>query len=348
MNKLFISKTFTTLLVVASLVACYFVFKPFLIEIIVAMILVSIFYRPFEWLVSKIKIKGGRQIASLIMCLLVVLIIIVPLTNLIIFSAQKSVLAYSDMLKFINNANWNEKVGNGLVEKASLIGLSKENLESVVVEAAKKSSNWLVSGAASLLKGTTSLVISLLLILFTMFFFFVDGKTMLEKIMYWTPLPNKYDREIFKKFRDVSYSTFMSTFVVAIVQGVLGAIGFMIVGLPAFFAGIAIAFLSILPYIGSIIITIPAGVYLLLTDRMWEGIVMLVVIAPIVGNIDNIIRAYMIKGKSQVHPIFIIFAIFGGIALFGFWGVVIGPLIIALAVTIMHIYELEYKGVLEK
>lgn len=348
MNKFFISKVFTTILVIIALVACYFVFKPFLVEIIIAMILVSIFYKPFEWLSGKIKIKGKRQIASLIMCLLVVLIIIVPLVNLIVFAAQKSVLAYSDILKFVNNANWDEKVGNGLMEKANLIGLNRENFESVVVEAARKSSNWLVSGAASLLRGTTSFIISLLVILFTMFFFFVDGKTMLEKIMYLTPLPNKYDREIFKKFKDVSYSTFVSTFVVAIVQGILGAVGFMIVGLPAFFAGIAIAFVSILPYIGSIIITLPAGIYLIFIGQVWQGVFMIIWGAVVVGNIDNLIRAYMMKGKSQVHPLFIIFAIFGGITLFGFWGVVIGPLIISLAVTIMHIYELEYQDVLEK
>jgi predicted PurR-regulated permease PerM len=70
--------------------------------------------------------------------------------------------------------------------------------------------------------------------------------------------------------------------------------------------------------------------------------------AAIVGVVDNLIRAYMIKGESSVHPIFIIFSILGGISLFGFWGVIFGPLIISIAVTILHIYELEYETVLEK
>lgn len=171
---------------------------------------------------------------------------------------------------------------------------------------------------------------------------------MLEKLMYLTPLPNKYDLEIFKKFKDVSYSTFVSTFVVAIAQGILGAIGFIIIGFPAFFAGIAIAFISILPYVGSVIITVPIAVYLLAIGNVWQGVFMLIWGLGVVANVDNLIRAYMIKGKSEVHPIFLIFSILGGIVLFGFWGVVIGPLVIALAITIIHIYELEYRGVLEK
>jgi predicted PurR-regulated permease PerM len=280
---------------------------------------------------------------------LVLLVIIIPLTNLIIYGAQKSVVAYYDLVDFFNNSDINKIFDGGLIaEKTKALGLSGDKVQTLIVDLTKQASNWLVGGATSLIKGTTGFLISLAFIVFTMFFFFVDGKKMLKRVMYWTPLPNKYDREIFKKFKDVSYSTFVSTFVVAVVQGVLGAIGFMIVGLPAFFAGIAIAFLSIAPYVGSIFVTVPAGIYLLAVGEVWQGAVMLIVIAPIVGNIDNLIRAYMIKGKAQVHPIFLIFAILGGIILFGFWGVVIGPLIIALTITIMHIYELEYKDFLEE
>ena len=63
---------------------------------------------------------------------------------------------------------------------------------------------------------------------------------------------------------------------------------------------------------------------------------------------DELIRAYIIKSKAEVNPIFVVFSIIGGIAWFGFWGVIIGPLIISLAVTIFHLYELEYDGSLEK
>jgi len=346
MNKNFIAKAFLIILIVFVIFACYLVFRPFLVEILAAAILVSIFYTPYEWLVKKFR--NHRNLASLVMCFLVILIVIIPAINLIIYTAQRSVLAYSDMINFLNRTNLDGTIKNSILEKANLLGLDSDSLKVFVADIAKKSSNWLVSGAATLVKGTTSFIISLIIIVFTMFFFFVDGSKMMDKVMYWTPLSNKYDREIFKKFRDVNYSTMISTFAVAIAQGAVGAVGFMIVGLPAFFAAILMAFLSLLPYIGTGFIWFPAAVYLLFVGKIWQGVFLLVWGVLVVSMIDNLVRAYIIRGKAQVHPIFVILSILGGISLFGFWGVFLGPLIISIAVTVFHIYELEYGEALEK
>ncbi|MDD5290707.1 MAG: AI-2E family transporter [Patescibacteria group bacterium] len=345
-NKNVISKVFLIILIIFVIFACYLVFRPFLVEILAAAILVSIFYTPYEWLVKKFR--NHRNLASLVMCLLVILIVIIPAINLIIYTAQRSVLAYSDTINFLNRTNLDGTIRNSILEKANLLGLSSDSLKVFVADMAKKSSNWLVSGAATLVKGTTSFIISLIIIVFTMFFFFVDGSRMMDKIMYWTPLSNKYDREIFKKFRDVSYSTMISTFVVAIAQGAAGAIGFMIVGLPAFFAGLLMGFFSLLPYIGAGFIWFPVAIYLLFVGKIWQGVFLLAWGVLVISVIDNLIRAYVIRGKAQVHPIFIILSILGGISLFGFWGVFLGPLIISIAITVFHIYELEYGEALEK
>jgi len=346
MNKNFIAKTFLIILIIFVIFACYLVFKPFLVEILAAAILVSIFYTPYEWLVKKFHDR--RNLASLVMCLLIILIVIIPAINLIIYTAQRSVLAYSDMINFLNRTNLDGAIKSNILEKANLLGLDGNDLKVFAADIAKKSSNWLVSGAATLVKGTTGFLISLIIIIFTMFFFFVDGKKMVEKIMYLTPLSNKYDKEIFKKFRDVSYSTMISTFVVAIMQGAVGAVGFIIVGLPAFFAGLLMGFFSLLPYIGAGFIWFPVAVYLLFVGEIWQGIFLLVWGVLVISMIDDVIRGYIIKGKAQVHPIFVILSILGGISLFGFWGVFLGPLIISIAITVFHIYELEYGEALEK
>lgn len=346
MNKSSISKVFLIILIIFVILACYLVFRPFLVEILAAAILVSIFYTPYEWLVKKFR--NHRNLASLVMCLLVILVVIIPAINLIIYTAQRSVLAYSDTIDFLNKTNLDGAIKSNILEKANLLGLDSDNLKVFVADIAKKSSNWLVSGAATLVKGTTSFIISLIIIVFTMFFFFVDGRKMMERVMQLTPLPNKYDREIFKKFRDVSYSTMLSTFLVAIAQGAVGAVGFMIVGLPAFFAGLLIGFFSLVPYIGAGFIWFPTAIYLLFVGKIWQGVFLLAWGVLVISVIDNLIRAYVIKGKAQVHPIFIILSILGGISLFGFWGVFLGPLIISIAITVFHIYELEYGEALEK
>ncbi|MCF7820283.1 MAG: AI-2E family transporter [Candidatus Pacebacteria bacterium] len=341
-----LSKPFLIILLVLSLVACFLIFRPYLTEILVAAVLVSIFYSPYQRLIRLLK--GRRNLAAVIMCFLLVLLIIIPVVNLVIYTGQKSVVAYQDTVEFLNQNNLSDVAKGTVFEDLNIFGLELDSLKNFVIDTLKKSSNLLFEGATVLIKGTTKFLFSLAMIILTMFFFFVDGKKMLEKIMHWSPLPNRYDLEIFRKFRAVSYTTFVSTFVTAAAQGLIGAIGFIIIGLPAFFAGILMGFLSLLPYIGSAFIYVPVGIYLLIIGDIGQGIFLLAWGAIIIGNTDNLIRGYMIKGKAQVNPIFIIFAILGGISIFGFWGVIIGPLLISIAVTILHIYELEYKKSLDR
>ena len=92
---------------------------------------------------------------------------------------------------------------------------------------------------------------------------------------------------LFKKFRDVSFSTMISVFATALAQGTIGAIGFMIVGIPAFFPGVAMGFLSMLPYVGTALIWFPIGVYLLVVGNIWQGVFMLVWGAGVVSLVDN-------------------------------------------------------------
>ncbi|MEI7620708.1 MAG: AI-2E family transporter [Candidatus Falkowbacteria bacterium] len=340
-NKL--SKPFLLLLVVFVLVACYLVFKPFLIEIIIAAVLVSILYRPY----NKIKelLFNNRNAAALIMCLLVIVLIVFPLSQVMILAGKKSVTAYNDTVQFFTQNN--DVIQNKYLHQLDFIGLDNSTLQNFVIDLVKRSSDWMVSAATFILKGTTSFFVSLFLIIFAMFFFFRDGEKMLRKLMLWSPLQDKYNMRLFKKFQDVSYSTIISTFVTAFAQGLVGAIGYMIIGMPAFFPGILIGFTSLLPYVGSILVYVPTGIYLLLTGQIWQGVFMLLWGSIIIGNTDNIIRTYMIQGKAHVNPVFVFFSIMGGIVLFGFWGVVLGPLIISIAITVFHIYELEYGLVSE-
>lgn len=344
MEKSFIPRAFLLFILIGILYLCYLVFKPFLTEIIIAGVFASFFYPFYAWLAGALK--GRKKIAALIISLIAVLIVIIPVANLIVYAARKLIEAYSDLSGFISQE---QLAGLAHTQFLSDWGINFDgNLQQYLFEALGKANEWLIAGAKGLVTGATSFIFSLVLILFTMFFFFIDGEGMLKKAMRWTPLPNKYDERIFRKFRAVSYSTIVSTFATAIAQGILGGIGFLIVGLPAFMGGILISFFSLMPYVGAGIIWVPAAVYLLVTGQYWQGIFLLAWGGGVISIVDNLIRAYIIKGKSEVHPIFIIFSILGGVVVFGFWGIVFGPLIISLAVTILHIYELEYEEILEK
>ncbi len=345
-----LTKPFLIVLLSIAIFALYFILKPFLTEILVAAILASIFYKLYLRLVKFLK--GRRQIAALIMCLALLLLIIIPVSRLIVYGGQQSGPAYIQAVEFFNNNNPDQIFEMPIFTTGSLsfLNISDDGgaLKNVFLDIMKGASNWLMAGATIFVKETTNFIISLIFIIITMFFFFLDGQKMLNKLMYLSPLPNKYDREIFRKFKEVSYTGLVSTFVTAGAQGIVGAIGFAIVGFPALLAGILVALLSLLPYIGSMIFYIPVSIYYLLIGQIWQGIFVLLWGLVLIGNTDNIIRAYMLKDKAQVNPIFIIFSILGGVMMFGFWGVIIGPLIIAIVATIFHIYELEYCQELDK
>jgi predicted PurR-regulated permease PerM len=347
-----LTKPFLLILVLLVIIGCYLVFRPFLTEIFVAAILATIFYRPFNALAKFLK--GRRNLAAVLMCLLLVAVIILPTIRLIIYGADRSVAAYDEAVVFFSNHNINDVFKNDFFQNSALryLHLEKYNFQDqafqeTILSTLKQSSDWLLSGATFAIVETTNFLVSLVLIILAMFFFFVDGKKMLSHLMYLSPLPNKYDEELFRKFRTVSYTTFVSTFVAAIAQGVVGAIGFAVVGFPAFLAGVVVALLSLIPYIGSMIFYVPVGIYYLLIGSIWQGIFILLWGMFVIGTTDNIVRTYMIKDKAEINPIFVLFAILGGISIFGFWGVILGPLVVALAVTVFHLYELEFCESLE-
>ena len=339
------SRWFLIFLVVAALAATLYVFKPFLIDIAIAAVLVTIFYRPYLKLTKFLK--GHRRTASFLMCLILLVIIILPTINLIIYTANKSVLGYNDAVLYFENNSFSQTLSHPVIERLNLSHLFsdiKDNnlINNTMLDFLKGFSNTLIAAAKSLVVGTTSFIVSLVVIIFTMYFFFIDGEKLLRYLTYLLPLKEKYTKEIFKKFHEISSTTVVSTFVAALVQGTVGAIGFGIVGFPAFLAGIIIAFLSLMPVLGSALFYAPVGLYYLLVGQIWQGVFVLLWGFLIIGTVDNVVRALMIKDKAQINPIFVILSILGGIAVFGFWGVVLGPLIVSLLVTILHIYSLEF------
>ena len=344
MKDKILSKYFLILLVVMASIACLFLFRPFLIEIIISAVLVSVFYSPYLRLSSFLR--GRRGIAALLMCLFLLIVIILPISGLIIFTGKKAIVAYSETVSFIESSSKNLK--DSFLNNYSFIDLEDESVKDVVLGITKILSDWLAKGATILIKETTGFFVSLFLILLTMFFFFIDGQKMLDKLKLWSPLPSKYDVEIFKKFREVSYTAMISVFVASGVQGLIAVVGFLIVGIPAFYPGLLIAFLALIPYVGAMFVYVPIGIYLILVGEIGKGVFVLIWGSFVVGNADNVIRAYLLKGRSRINPIFVIFSLIGGMTLFGFWGLVLGPLILSLVATILHIYELEYSNNLEK
>jgi predicted PurR-regulated permease PerM len=176
MQKIFF-KPFLIFLVILSIAALFFLFRPFMVELIIAAVLVSVFYKLYEKLTKVFWNK--KYLASFATCLLLLLVILIPMSNLIVYASKKASVAYSSVNGLLNNS---DVLHFSILEK---FGIDNEEYRGVVNnfvgDITKNINDWLVSGANSVVKGTSKFIVSLILIVFTMFFFFVEGKEMAKK-----------------------------------------------------------------------------------------------------------------------------------------------------------------------
>jgi predicted PurR-regulated permease PerM len=132
-------------------------------------------------------------------------------------------------------------------------------------------------------------------------------------------------------------------FVTAIAQGAVGALSFVIVGLPSPVVWAALmALFSFVPMVGTGIVWVPAGVILLLTGRIVAGIFILAWGVFVIGTVDNLLRPLLAKGRIDLHPLLVFLTIFGGIVTFGVLGVILGPMIGSIFAAMVRIWKRDF------
>lgn len=196
-----------------------------------------------------------------------------------------------------------------------------------------------------------NIIVGVFLALFISFFLFKDGKKLMNNIAEMVPLTKRYSDKLIEKSNKVTYSVVYAHIIVAIVQGILGAIGFYVLGISsALFWGVVMAILSLLPIIGPAIIWIPGSIFLLINGivinsyfDIGKGIGLLLYGLLIISTSDNFLRVKIIGDTGQVHPLTVLIGIIGGISMFGLIGIFIGP--IALSLLIMFLRDFSSKNV---
>jgi predicted PurR-regulated permease PerM len=177
-----------------------------------------------------------------------------------------------------------------------------------------------------------------------MFFFLIDGKAILDKILSYVPLSNADKNRLSGKFVTVSRATIKGTLVIGIVQGGLAGLGFAIAGLQgSVFWGTMMTVLSIIPGLGTAIVWVPGVIYLLASGHVTAGILLGLFCALIVGSIDNFLRPRLVGRDVKMHPLLILFGTLGGVFFFGVVGVIVGPIIAAVFVTIWDICGVVFR-----
>jgi predicted PurR-regulated permease PerM len=197
---------------------------------------------------------------------------------------------------------------------------------------------------ADIFSTTLSALFSFVLLLLTIFYFLKDGKNWENMIIKFSPLSDTNDEKIINKLSQTINSVMKGTIFISLVQGILMAIGLSIFGVQhAAIWGVVAAITSLIPSIGTALVSVPAIIFLFLTGHIIPAIGLTVWSIIVVGTIDNFLTPYVIGNKINIPPFLILFSVLGGISLLGPIGVLIGPLTISLLYTLTEIYQSEFK-----
>jgi len=179
---------------------------------------------------------------------------------------------------------------------------------------------------------------------FSLYYFFKDSDKLLKKFMALSPLKDSQEKLLVTKFVTISRATLKGTLVIAIIQGVLMGILFASTGVSsATLWALITVILSLVPLLGTILVWAPVGAFMLLTGSIWQGVVIIVFGGIVVSNVDNLLRPKLVGGEASLHPLLVFLSTLGGIAFFGIVGFLLGPVIIVLLLTLLDIYQIEFK-----
>ncbi len=143
--------------------------------------------------------------------------------------------------------------------------------------------------------------------------------------------------------RTVTQAVLYGQVLTAVIQGALGGLGLLVLGVPnALFWGAMMMITAFVPVLGTPLIWVPAGVGLIMDGAITRGALLLAYGVIVVMNIDNFLRPRLVSERAKVHPVLILIGVLGGLRVFGFIGMLVGPLILALLVALIKFYEQNY------
>lgn len=337
---------FILLLTFFSFYLLYRILLPFLAPLLWALLLAIIFFPLSQKLHHLLKKK--RVLSSAIMTFLVFLVIILPAGFLIVSLTQEVIDFYhwlEGMIRAGDFQNFIQKIAQWgsvrwLLERLSpYIDLRRIDLMNLLLKNVQQIGTFLINQTSTILKGVSSFIIGFFFTLLSLYYFFKDGDQLWLKLKEMIPLPSRERDLIILRFKEMVNAAIFGGLLIAFIQGLMGGLSFWVLGLPSpIFWGTTMAFLSFIPIGGTALIWGPATIFLLFQGAFLKGVILLALGIFVIGMVDNFLRPYFMSAKTNIHPLLLFFAVLGGIQAFGMIGVIAGPIIATLFLTLIEIY----------
>lgn len=327
---------FGVMAVVAYLV--WRMFAPFISALALAAIIATICY-PLYRRVRAHMPRQNETLAALATTLLVLVIVILPVLILTSMLFREAVAIYS--LLNTTEFSFTESIEN--IEAS--IGTYIPGFELNVTEYLRQGAQWIASHFGAIFAGTASTIFLFFISIIASFYFFRDGKKFTKRLIELSPLPDSQDELILRRLSLAVRSVATGTILIALIQGVLTALGLTVFGFDrAILFGVVAAFGALVPSIGTSIVFIPAVVYLLTTGAYVSAIGLTVWGVLAVGLIDNLLGPYLMSRGNVIHPFLILLSVLGGVAFFGPIGFVVGPVIVSFFIVLLQLYSQHIAG----
>ena len=346
MTRQRVTLLFLVLLAVAALAVCFIIFKPFIGPLLSATVIAIVFF-PVQ---SKVlKWVRSPSLAALLSTILVVLIVVVPAIAIGVAITDEVTDLYHDLgERSSESGGWSPYISELLSRPLAWLGryvnLSEIDPRAWLVNRLQQVGSLLLSEIGLVLGNVTSFLINSVIALFTLFFLFREGKSLRRRVAAALPLKKEQVEALFSGISNTIIATVYGGLVVAAVQGALTGLALAVLGIrsPVLWGAVA-AFFSLLPLVGTAVVWVPAALYLVATGHWVMGLLLVGWGAGVVGTIDNVLRPLLMRGRVQMHTLLIFFSVFGGVRAFGFLGLFIGPVIMAVTISLLSMLRDEVR-----
>lgn len=288
------------------------------------------------------------NLRALIMSVIVVAVLIVPAALLTLGLVSEATDMYNafreasaegkfDFILEPEAYRWNEKVSEFL---KPYVDISRIDVEGFISDNLRRLTTYLAGKVSSVVGNISMAIISFVFIIFSMFFFIRDGDRIAEYMWNILPMSEDLRHDLATQQKEVIEASIYGGLIIAAVQGGLGALIFLILGLPSpLFWGVVMAFLSIIPLVGPWAVYLPTAVILFLTGSWVKAVILLVFGSIVVSQADNFLRPVIVGKRAKIPTLILLFSMLGGLRLFGILGLLLGPIIASMVLTLVNFYR---------
>ncbi|HEY4510956.1 MAG TPA: AI-2E family transporter [Candidatus Paceibacterota bacterium] len=338
MNKEVLRPYFLLALLGGALFLTLLIFKPFLSPLILAAIFAVILQSLYTRLTRLLG--GSASLASFLTVLVALLCILLPLSfvgGIVGKQAQELYASFDGgQVAYITAlATRAEHILSAYIPGVSFADGVSANIDAYT----RAGIEWLIAHLGAAFSGVASLALSVFIFFVALYYLLRDGTKVKRAIVDYSPLSDRDDELVFDRLELAVNSVIRGNLLIALIQGVLTAIGFTLFGIPqpvlwGAVAGIA----ALIPGVGTALVILPAVLLLFLTGSIPSSVGLLAWGVVAVGLVDNFLGPRIVGGKLQLHPLLVLLSVLGGLTLFGPLGIFLGPLSLSLLFAFLSIY----------